>query len=341
MDTSGGSDLDNPYHEPGSSSAEPGQCSRDGSRGILNRLVRRLPQIILVWLVISMPAVYLAYLLVEPTYDASSILRIEPSPDLFGPSAKGDDASFGQYLETQRALILSNRVLEPAIAKVIKGPGYHPSHFPDIRDSTDRKADVRKRLRVNVIPGTYLIQITFSSPSAIEAAEVVNQVVSAFEQENVQFNEGMNGVLRTNLEHYVKKLDGDIKNKQKEMIALAERLESQVSKPTTREDDARPTSRADELRITFIRDELSSLNGMKDSVKRKLEKLQFESRKEGAPRVYVVDPAAASKSPRTDSRIGYLMSLPLGVLTILLGFFVVLEARVQPPRPALREPDLP
>ena len=130
---------------------------------------------------------------------------------------------FGQYLETQRALILSNRVLEPAVAQVIQSPGYRPSSFPSIRDSADPKAEVRKGLRVDVIPGTFLIQVTFGSPSAIEAAEVVNQVVSAFEQQNKEFNTGMNQVFRTNYESYLQKLDRDIRDKQAEMIALAEK----------------------------------------------------------------------------------------------------------------------
>ena len=121
---------------------------------------------LLLWLVVSIPGVYLIYLLIEPTYDASSTLRIEPSPELFGSSAKGDTTTgFGQYLETQRALILSNRVLEPAVEKVTQLPGY-PANFPVIRDSTDPKADVRRRLGVGIVPGTYLIHVSFSSPNA-------------------------------------------------------------------------------------------------------------------------------------------------------------------------------
>ena len=77
-------------------------------------------------------------------------------------------------------------------------------------------------------PTRYLIQISFSSPNAIEAAEVVNQVVFVFEQQNKEFNTGMNQVLRTNYESYLEKLNQDIKDKQDEMIALAERLERQV-----------------------------------------------------------------------------------------------------------------
>jgi succinoglycan biosynthesis transport protein ExoP len=200
------------------------------SRLLLRGLVRNWWRILLLWLIVSIPGVYLIHLLVEPTYDASSTLRIEPSPELFGPSAKGSAPDFGQYLETQRSLILSNRVLDPAVTKVTQLPGY-PTNFPVIRDSTDPKADVRKRLGVHIVPNTYLIQISFSSPNAIEAAEVVNQVVSAFDQENRQFNEGMNGVLRTNYEKYFKKLENDLAVKRTELKELARKGTVEFSKP--------------------------------------------------------------------------------------------------------------
>jgi len=201
------------------------------SRLLLRGLARHWWHILLLWLIVSIPGVYLIYLLIEPTYDASSTLRIEPSPELFGASAKGIAPDFGQYLETQRALILSNRVLDPAVAKVVSNPGYDRSKFPIIRDSSDPKADIRRRLGVGIVPNTYLIRVAFSSPSAVEAAEVVNQVVSAFDQENRLFNEGMNGVLKINYENYLKKLDTDLAAKRKELKTLAGKGTVEFSKP--------------------------------------------------------------------------------------------------------------
>jgi capsular polysaccharide biosynthesis protein len=334
MDTIGGPDPDIQYDESLSPSGQSGQPSRDRSRGLTGRLVRRLPRIVLLWLVVSMPGVYLVYWLIEPIYESSCVIRIEPSPDLFGSSAKGvETTGFGQYLDTQRALILSNRVLEPAVAPVVQSPAYRPSSFPSIKDSADPKAVVRKGLRVDVIPGTFLIQVTFGSPSAIEAAEVVNQVVSAFEQQNKEFNVGMNAVFRTNYDSYLQKLDRNIKDKQAEVIALAERLERQASKSTGKVDKPRaeegditqPMSRVDELQIEFIKDELTNLNSMRDVVRRKLEQLQFESQK-GVARVEVVDTASASRTPLNDRRELWMMMLPLAVFVVLLGFFLVFDA---------------
>ena len=124
----------------------------------------------------------------------------------------------GNISKPSAALIHSNRVLEPAVAKLFQDPGYNPSNFPVIRNSTDPKADIRRRLGVGIIPGTFLIQVSFSSPNAIEAAKVVNQVVSAFEQQNKEFNTGMNEVFRTNYENYVKKLTNDLNEKRDELV---------------------------------------------------------------------------------------------------------------------------
>ena len=346
MDNSGGSDPDFQNDESMSLSGRSGKPSQERSPGMFGRLVRRLRRILLLWLVISIPGVYLVYMLIEPTYDASSILRIEPSPDLFGPTAKGIAPDFGQYLETQRTLILSNRVLEPAIAYLTRLPSY-PRSFAVIRDSADPKVEVHKQLRVDVIPGTFLIQVSFSSPNAIEAAEVVNQVVFAFEQQNKEFNVGTNAAFRTNYKIYLNKLNGDISDKQNVIITLAKGLERQASKSTERGnkpraeegDVARATSRVDELMITFIKEELTSLYSMKDSVRRKLEQLIFESQ-EGAPRVEVVDAAPASKTPQSDSRSLWMMVLPPVVLFMLLGFFLVLDARPQARPAATRDQDL-
>ena len=138
------------------------------SRLLWRCLARHWWHILVLWLVFAIPGVYLIHMMVEPTYDASSTLRIEPSPELFGASAKGNNATdFGQYLETQRTLILSNRVLDPAVANVQQDPEYrHSSKFPVLRDSIDPKADVRRRLLVRILPNSYLMHIAFSSPSA-------------------------------------------------------------------------------------------------------------------------------------------------------------------------------
>ena len=49
-----------------------------GRRSIIRGLARQWWRILLVWLVVTTPLVYLIYLMVEPTYEATSLLRAEP-----------------------------------------------------------------------------------------------------------------------------------------------------------------------------------------------------------------------------------------------------------------------
>ena len=51
---------------------------------ILRGLNRHWWRILLLWLVVSTPMAYLIYTLIEPTYEAFSLLHVEPAlPDLF------------------------------------------------------------------------------------------------------------------------------------------------------------------------------------------------------------------------------------------------------------------
>jgi capsular polysaccharide biosynthesis protein len=312
-------------------------------RSILRGLVSRSRLILLLWLAISIPLVCLIYVLIEPIYEASSMLRIEPSPELFGPSAKGEATGFQQYLETQRALIVSDRVLDPAIASMANLPGF-PSKFPVIRNSADLKSDVRKRLGVQIIPNTYLVRVAFNSTSATEAAEIVNAVVLAFQQQNREFNSGMNKILIDNYTGYLEKLHKDIKERQQELIAFLERgnvepFESTIDRAdesaralVRKNDTERQRSRSDAVRAALLRDELNRLNSMYDTVYRKVEQFNFESQKDGMARVYLVDPASVPKTPSTNRRLKYMAILPMGIFFALLGLFLVSEIRARPSR---------
>ena len=55
-------------------------------RVILRGLSRHWWRILLLWLVISTPLAFAIYSLIEPTYEAFSLLQVEPTqPQLFGP----------------------------------------------------------------------------------------------------------------------------------------------------------------------------------------------------------------------------------------------------------------
>ena len=173
MDTMDSTDANLPARLPAASSRLPAQISAThrelaaapppspiNSRLLVRGLVRNWWRILLLWLIVSVPLVYLVYVMIEPSYEAFSTLRIEPSkPELFGPSVRGmDTTGFQPYLETQRNLILTDRVLDAALAdKAVAG-------YPDSSrqtDSTDPKVDLRKKLLVTIFPGTYLIRVSY------------------------------------------------------------------------------------------------------------------------------------------------------------------------------------
>jgi capsular exopolysaccharide synthesis family protein len=183
--------------------------------------VRNWWRILVLWLIVSVPLAYLVYVMIEPSYEASSTLRIEPTkPELFGPSLRGQDATgFQPYLETQRNLILTDRVLEEALAdEAVK-------RYPvsTASESNDPKFELRKKLIPNIIPGTYLIRVAYYSKDPGEALAVVKAVVDAFIRQHRMFNLGDTESLKTHYEGYVKEKKGNLEDRKKELIALVDK----------------------------------------------------------------------------------------------------------------------
>src|SRR5437868_5606657 len=72
-------------------------------RVVVRGLSRHWWRILLIWLVVSTPLAYLIYELVEPRFEAVSVLRIEPAqPDILGPGLRSGfgDVSVQSYLQT-------------------------------------------------------------------------------------------------------------------------------------------------------------------------------------------------------------------------------------------------
>jgi succinoglycan biosynthesis transport protein ExoP len=189
-------------------------------RALIRGLVRNWWRILLLWLIISVPLTYLIFVVIEPSYEASSTLRIEPTkPELFGPAVRGMDATgFQPYLETQRNLILTDRVLEEALAQ--------PSvqNFPILQetDSNDPKVELRKKLLVMIVPSSYLIRVSYHSNNRNEAFAVVKEVVDAFIRQHRQFNLGDTDSLKSQYENYVRQQREILEKKKLDLIKLVE-----------------------------------------------------------------------------------------------------------------------
>ena len=111
-----------------------------------------------------------------------------------------DSTGFQPYLETQRNLILTDRVLDAALAdKAV-------ANIPLLKetDSTDPKVELRKKLLVTIVPGTYLIRVSYNSNDRNEAYAVVKAVVDAFMRQHREFNLGDTDLLKEQYEGFIK-----------------------------------------------------------------------------------------------------------------------------------------
>jgi hypothetical protein len=304
----------------GGAGFEPSELtSRAGEPGERRSPARRWPLIIWLWLISSLALCCLVHQSIRPTYESFSILRIEPTrPVLFGPHVRSEDPNGIQpFLETQRNLILTDRVLEEALADdAVK-------RFPVLTasESNDPKFELRKKLTPNIIPGTYLIRVAYDSNDPGEAVAVVKAVVEAFIRQHRQFNLGDTDSLKTLYEGYIKEKRGELQQKKAELIKLIEK-EDQAARE--KPDAKLPPSRVIALRADYLREDINSLTSNLRQVENKLEQLKFESQNT-LVRVFLQDPASLPKTPRADDRMLYTALVPIATLPVLIGLFFLFE----------------
>jgi polysaccharide biosynthesis transport protein len=195
-------------------------------RVLLRGLSRHWWRIALCWLVLSAPLACVIYAWVEPTFDAVSLLRVEPTPQhLFGPELHGatERAEVNKpYLQTQVTLIKSDRVLDAALAK----PAI--STMPMVTSSKDPKVDLRRNLGVGIVgDNTYLIQVSLDSKDPAEAAAIVNAVVEAYIDEHTRYQQTANRTLK-------KTLEGEREKLERQIMAMRVNLADLVSKGNVR-----------------------------------------------------------------------------------------------------------
>ncbi len=194
-----------PAHRP--SAGLPEATSSSLSIRVALRGARRYWWLVLMlWIVGSVGISGIIYMKVRPSYRAISLLRVDPAEnDLYGVRTRSD--SLDPFLQTQVQLITSPNVLTAA------GTNPKAAVLPRIQTAGDVVQELRKAIMVNVIPGTYLIEVSMTSQSAFEAATLVNAVVDAFMESNVEWSDGMTRTQIKNLETYL----GDLRNQTDEM----------------------------------------------------------------------------------------------------------------------------
>jgi polysaccharide biosynthesis transport protein len=213
------------------------------SRAVLRGLTRYWWQILLVWVVLSAPAVYLIFRFVEPTYEASSTLLIEPvQREIFTPTREMvESRAVIPYLWTQTRLITTDRVLGDAIA--------HPDivKLSVIKQLDDPKNDLRKMMTVEPVKDAFLIRVALALSDGHQAASIVNAVVRSYLSYNDEFKRSANSRLRASLGQQKDKLQNEVKEQQAQLKDLYAKgtidpvKKSLVSVNAPKNDDDAPT----------------------------------------------------------------------------------------------------
>jgi len=162
--------------------AATGAAPRGGRRltpGVVLRAIRRhWWQILLAWGVGSAALVVLIYTKVKPSYESIAYVRIDPpSPNsvLGGPV---NVSSVEGQLETQAQRMMTNEVLGLALAMT----DAKVSKLPRIQMALDAQAELRREVRVAIVPRTRFITISMTAPSSAEGVIIVNAVAGAYEK---------------------------------------------------------------------------------------------------------------------------------------------------------------
>ncbi|MGO8899421.1 MAG: AAA family ATPase [Isosphaeraceae bacterium] len=192
MDTTDSPNANLPARLPAASSRLPAQVtvaprelapaappSPVNSRLLFRGLARNWWRILLVWLVLAAPLTYLIHRSVEPTYQAFGMVKVESNqPDLFGPSLNPfGNGSQPTYLQTEIESMRSNPVLELALS----GNDPRIASYPMVKNSTDPKNDLRRKLVLEIVPNTHWIRVAIESTVPDEARDIVNAVINAYE----------------------------------------------------------------------------------------------------------------------------------------------------------------
>jgi hypothetical protein len=184
-------------------------------RGLIRRTLRDwwLP-ILAIWFLGSALLGGLVYAKFKPMYRASSLLMVEPlSTDLYGVRGNED---LETYLQTQVNLITSPNVLATA--------GHEPKAvaLPRIQQSKDVGLELKRVIQVGVIGGTSLLEVSMTSGSPAEVAVLVNAVVDAYLESNVEWSEGTTRKQKETLVDYMedlKRKSGDVERQWKQLIS--------------------------------------------------------------------------------------------------------------------------
>lgn len=157
----------------GDSVAIPSAQPTGGNRPNFLQVIWERRWIVLAVTIISLACGFVYLQRATPIYESSSRIYVEKS----GPRILNENQSFaasGSYLYTQSELIRSTTVLNTALqSPSLRSVGAHSNVSSPV-------AYLKAGLNASVGKNDEIITVSFQSPSADEAAKVVNEVVSAY-----------------------------------------------------------------------------------------------------------------------------------------------------------------
>ena len=131
-------------------------------------------KILAIWAVLTAGLVFAINKRVKPTYESSSLLRIEPANrDLFNLGLNSAEA-FDPFLQTQVELIRSPNVLSAALTNK------KVATTTLVREAKDPESELRSQLQVGIMAGTYLIRVALTSLEPEDGPVIVNEVVARY-----------------------------------------------------------------------------------------------------------------------------------------------------------------
>jgi hypothetical protein len=229
---------------------------------------------------------------VKPMYESSSLLRVEPATtNLFGV-ASTEFEPFDHFLQTQVELIRSPSVVSTAIAS---GPKVTGTAL--LRGSRDPESELRGRLQVGVLSGSYLIRVGLTTPEPADGPAILSEVVKAYLTLANAWSIEKNASRIKRLEKYSLELTEQIAGKQDELIQLAQKgsadlqstAELLASAPSSASGNDSGLTLVESARISIdeyrqIRQRLFETNLKVIESEELLKKLKGELDQRGAPR---------------------------------------------------------
>ena len=183
---------------------------------MLRVIVHHWWKILAIWAVLTGGLVFAINKRVKPTYESSSLLRIEPANrDLFNLGLNSAEA-FDPFLSTQVELIKSANVLSAALTNK------KVATTTLVREAKDPESALRSQLQVGIVGGTYLIRVALTSLEPEDGPVIVNEVVARYIYVATDWSDKKNRFQIVRLNDYKADLNARVERQEKIWLGLVE-----------------------------------------------------------------------------------------------------------------------